>query len=184
MALLLAPLILALVVVIFAVILFNSLVVKRNAADNAFACIDAQLKRRYDLIPNLVESVKAYMGHEANTLTEIARLRANAVSPEQKADVEAKIGGALRGLMVAVESYPQLKASDNFQQLQRTLNEIEEQLVASRRAYNASATEFNNAIQTFPYLLFAAMFNFTRRSLIEASVEERSNPDVGKLFKG
>lgn len=183
MVLLLIPLAVAVLAIIFAAALFNSLVVKRNAADNAFACVDAQLKRRYDLIPNLVEAVKAYMGHEANTLIEVARLRANAASGEQKAQVEAKFNDALRGIMVAVENYPQLKASDNFQQLQRTLNEIEEQLVASRRAFNAAATEFNNAIQTFPYVIFAAMFGFTRRNLVEATVEERSNPDVGKLFK-
>ena len=178
-------LLLAIIVVglLFIVILFNSLVVKRNAVDNASGSVDAQLKRRYDLVPNLVESVKAYMGHEADTLTEIARLRSNAMSPEQKADVDAKIGGALRGIMVAVESYPDLKASQNFQLLQRSLNEIEEQLVASRRTYNAVATEYNNAIGTFPYLLFASLLGFTHRNLIEASVEERSNPDVGTLFK-
>jgi len=180
---LIAVLAVAFVLIVSAAILYNGLVVKRNAADNAFASVDAQLKRRFDLIPNLVESVKAYMGHEASTLTEIARLRANAVGGAQKADVEAKLGGALRGIMVAVENYPQLKASDNFMQLQRSLNEVEEQLVASRRAFNASATEYNNAIGTFPYVLFAGAFGFIRRELIEASAEERSNPNVGKLFK-
>jgi LemA protein len=85
--------------------------------------------------------------------------------------------------MVSVESYPQLRASENFQQLQRSLNEIEEQLVASRRAYNAAVTDYNNAIGTFPYLLFAGALGFSRRELFEANAEERANPDLGKLFK-
>ncbi len=183
MGVLIGVLVVGAIILLALVALFNSLIFKRNSADNAFACVDVQLKRRFDLVPNLVESVKAYMGHEAQTLTEIAKLRSNAVGAAQKAEVEGKLDGALRNLMVNVENYPQLRASENFQMLQRSLNEIEEQLAAARRAFNAAATDYNIAIQTFPYLIFAAIFGFSKRDLVEASAEERSNPDVGKLFK-
>ncbi|OGV53013.1 MAG: hypothetical protein A2X49_11370 [Lentisphaerae bacterium GWF2_52_8] len=169
------------------VLIYNSLVVKRNNVDNAFACIDAQLKKRYDLIPNLVETVKNYMKHEASTLKDIAEMRSRAISgnlnQSERAELDKRLGSAIGGIMVSVENYPDLKASDNFQQLQRTLNETEEQLSAARRAFNAAVTDYNNAIQIFPYSIIAGIGGFTAKTLFEASGEERSNPNVGQLFK-
>ena len=120
---------------------YNSLVGKKNQVDNAFASIDVQLKKRHDLIPNLVASVKQYMGHEADVLTKVTQMRTQGgagQSNEQQVGLENQITRALGGIMVAVENYPELKASDNFQQLQRALNEVEEQLSAARRSFNAS----------------------------------------------
>ncbi len=165
------------------VLMYNGLVLKRNNVDNAFACVDAQLKRRYDLVPNLAEAVKGYMTHEASTLKDIAEMRSKAVSGAERASLDEKLGGALKGIMVNIESYPDLKASENFQQLQRSLNEIEEQLVAARRAFNASVTDYNNSIQIFPASILAGILGFTKREVFAASAAERSNPDIGKIFR-
>ena len=174
------------VVVILLIVMFNSLVVKRNAVDNAFAAIDAQLKKRCDMIPNLVASAKAYMKHESETLTNITALRAQAMkpdlTPEEKIQLDNKITGAMRGFMVQMESYPDLKASDNIQMLMRSLNEVEEQLSAARRTYNAAVTEFNNSIQVFPACVFAGMMGFTKKELFSIPEAERANPNVGQLF--
>ena len=176
------------VVLLFIIfIMYNSLVGKKNQVEMAFASIDAMLKKRYDLIPNLVATVKQYMTHEAGTLTEITQLRAKAlsgnVSSDEAVDLNNKIGRALGGIMVAVENYPDLKASDNFQQLQRTLTEVEEQLSAARRAFNASVTDFNNAVEMFPTNMMAGMMGYKRRRLFEIPEEERQTPKVGELFK-
>jgi len=171
-----------LILVVF-VVMYNGLVLKRNAVDNAFACVDTQLKRRSDLVPNLAESVKGYMKHEASTLTEIAALRSKAVAGPERAAIDDKIGGALKSLLVNVESYPDLKASENFQQLQRSLNEIEEQLAAARRAFNAAVTEYNNGIQVFPTSVVAGLCGFSKREVFAISEAERANPDLGKIFK-
>ena len=131
--------------------MYNSLVDKKNQVENAFGGMDVQLKKRYDLIPNLISSVKTYMRHESDTLTEITELRTKALSGglsnDDKVDLDNKITSKLGGIMVAVENYPDLKASDNFIQLQRSLNEVEEQISASRRSYNASVTDLNNGIE-------------------------------------
>jgi len=167
-------------------LLYNRLVGKRNQVENAFGGMDAQLKKRYDLIPNLVSTVKQYMGHEAGVLTEITGLRARAtsgqLSTDEKVDLDNKISRAFGGIMVAVENYPDLKASDNFMQLQRSLNEVEEQISASRRAYNASVTDYNNSVEMFPSNIIAGMFNFKRGSVFEISEGERQNVNVGDLF--
>jgi len=179
------------IVVLFLIIVFamyNGLVGKKNQCENAFAGIDATLKKRYDLIPNLVSTVKQYMKHEASTLTEITELRAKAmsggVSSDEAVGLNNKIGKVLGGIMVAVENYPDLKASDNFQQLQRTLTEIEEQLSAARRAFNASVTDYNNAVEMFPTNIMASMMGYRRRQVFEAAEAERENPNVGDLFGG
>jgi LemA protein len=142
------------VFVLFFIVTYNSLVGKKNQVENAFASIDAMLKKRYDLIPNLVATVKQYAKHESGTLTEITELRAKAMSgglsSDEQVQVNNQITKAMGGIMVAVENYPELKANENFLQLQRSLNEIEEQISAARRAYNASVTDFNNAIEMFP----------------------------------
>ncbi len=165
---------------------YNSLVSKRNSADKAFASIDAMAKKRYDLIPNLVATVQQYMKHEKETLTQITGMRARAtsgnISDEEKIDLDNKITRAVSGIMVAVENYPELKASNNFIQLQGSLNEVEEQLSAARRFYNAAVTDLNNAIQMFPTNIVASMFNFQTKKLFEISEQERQNVDVKSLF--
>ena len=166
--------------------MYNSLIGKKNMADNAFAGIDAILKKRYDLIPNLISTVKQYMEHEKGTLTEITELRAKAMSgnlsDDEKVSLNNKIGKAIGGIMVAVENYPDLKANENFMQLQRTLTEIEEQLSAARRAFNAAITDYNNAIEMFPTCVLAGMMNYKKKELFEASDVERQNVNVGNLF--
>ena len=167
--------------------MYNSLIGKRNQVDNAFAGIDALLKKRYDLIPNLVATVKQYMEHEAGVLNQVTELRARAMSggltSDETVELNNQIGQALGGIMVAVENYPDLKASENFQQLQQSLNEVEEQVSAARRAFNASVTDFNNAVEMFPTNLVAGMLNFHRRKLFEIPETERQAHDVKDLFK-
>jgi LemA protein len=166
--------------------IYNSLVRKKNDVEKAFASIDVMLKKRYDLIPNLVETVKSYMKHEKELLTEITALRTKAlfgdVSNDEKVEIENKIIHGMSGLMVAVENYPDLKASQNFLQLQRAWNEVEEQISASRRAFNAAVTTYNNGVETFPSNLLAGIMNCKRRTLFEIPVNERQNVDAKKLF--
>jgi LemA protein len=179
------------VLVVLAVVAFsmyNSLVGKKNAVENAFGSIDVMCKKRYDLIPNLVASVKQYAAHEAGTLEKVTALRNQAaagnLSPDETVQVNNQLTHALGGLMVTVEAYPELKANENFLQLQRALNETEEQLSASRRAFNAAVTDFNNAVEMFPTNIMAGMMHYTRRQLFEAAEQERKNVDVGQLFNG
>jgi len=176
------------VLLLFLFLMYNSLVGKKNQVENAFASIDTLLKKRYDLIPNLVAAVKQYMQHEAGTLTEITELRAKAmsggISSDEAVALNNKIGKALGGIMVAVENYPDLKASENFQQLQRSLNEVEEQISAARRAFNSSVTDYNNSVEMVPTNMVASMMGYRRRQVFEIPDEERKNVDVGALFNG
>lgn len=174
------------VLLLLLAISYNSLISKRNSAYKAFASIDAMSKKRYDLIPNLVATVQQYMKHERETLAQITEMRARAtsgnISDEEKIDLDQKISKAVSGIMVAVENYPELKASSNFLQLQGSLNEVEEQLSAARRFYNAAVTELNNAIQMVPTNIVAGMFNFKTKQLFEITEQERKNVDVKSLF--
>ena len=175
----------AFIAVIIAV-MYNSLINQKNQVENAFGGMDAQLKKRYDLIPNLVSSVKSYMEHEAGTLTQITELRAKAISGDISNDEKVKldniITSKLGGIMVAVENYPDLKASENFNQLQRSLNEVEEQISASRRSYNAAVTDYNNGVEMFPTNLIAGMMSFKRKNVFEIPDVQRENVDVEDLF--
>lgn len=168
-------------------VLYNSLVQKKNQVTNVFATIDALLKKRYDLIPNLVAAVKNYMEYEKGVLTQITELRAKAVSgnlsDDEKVDLENKMSKLMGDIRVAVENYPDLKANQNFLQLQGSLNEIEEQLSAARRAYNASVTDYNNAVEMYPTSIVASMINYKTKIVFEAAPEERKNVDVDNLFK-
>ena len=159
------------VLLLSAILIFNSLIRKKNDVENAFASIDVMLRKRYDLIPKIVEAVKAYMTYERELLTGITQLRIKALSqsitPEERVIIENRLGEQLTSLMVAVENYPDLKASTNFLQLQGTLNEVVEQLAASRRAFNAAVTLYNNCIEVFPSNLIASAMNFKRRTLFE-----------------
>lgn len=169
------------VALLFVIGIYNGLVTRRNQVENAFAGIDVQLKKRYDLIPNLVEAVKGYMQHEKEVLARVIELRNKSYSTltdEEKNDLDNGMQTIANGLRVTVEKYPDLKASENVMMLQRSLNETEEQLAAARRSYNAAVLEYNNSLQTFPSNIFANMFGFTRRNFFEAKAEERNNVNV------
>ena len=179
-------LVIILFIVLLAVLLYNSLIRKKNEVDNAFGGIDVQLKKRYDLIPNLVATVQQYAAHEKEILQKVTELRAQALSGNlsnnEKVVVDNQMSGALRNLMVSVENYPELKANENFLHLQRNLNEVESQISAARRAYNASVTNFNNGIETFPGNIMAGMMGLSRKQVFEIPDTERENVNVKNLF--
>ncbi len=166
--------------------IYNGLIAKKNQVQNAEASIDVMLKKRFDLIPNLIESVKAYMQHESSLLTELTELRTQAISGDlegdQKVQLDKQLSGALSRFNVAVEGYPDLKASDNFIMLQRSMNETEEQISAARRTFNMAVTESNNAIEMFPSNLFASRMGLKGQALFEIPEVERQNVNVGNLF--
>ena len=166
--------------------MYNGLIAKKNQVKFIFASLDALLKKRYDLIPNLVATVQEYAAHERGTLEEVSALRARAVSanlpPEERAALESQLSRSLGQLMVSVENYPQLKANENFMHLQTTLTEMEEQISAGRRAYNASVTTYNNALEMFPTNIVADMMSLTPATLFEAEEGERENVNVRSLF--
>jgi len=172
------------VFLVFGIIVYNSLVRKRNQADNAFATIDVMLKRRFDLIPNLVATVKQYASHEQELFTEITRLRSldyAKFTDSEKEAFDTVFTHAGDRLQIVAESYPELKASSNFMQLQRSLNETEEQLSAARRTYNAAVTDYNNSVQTFPNNMIATMFSFRCKDLFHIPDHEREVPDLKNI---
>lgn len=160
-----------------ALFIFNSLIRRKNDVENAFASIDVMLRKRYDLIPQIVEAVKAYMNYERELLTEITGLRVRAMSQDLPAEdrvlADNTLGARLSDLQIAAENYPELKASSNFLHLQGTLNETEEQLAASRRAFNAAVTAYNNSIEVFPSSIIASMMNYKKRTLFTLPEETR-----------
>ncbi|MEW6225018.1 MAG: LemA family protein [Chloroflexota bacterium] len=171
------------VVVVVVVGLYNGLVTRRNRIDEAFAQIEVQLKRRHDLIPNLVNAVKGYMGFEQDVLTRVTEARANAVAagargPHDQAQAENMLTGALRSLFAVVENYPDLKANQNVMQLQEELTTTENQISFSRQHYNATVLDYNNAIQTIPAVLIAGPFGFTKREFFDAEPEAANVPNV------
>jgi LemA protein len=180
------PIVIVAVVLLMVFGMYNGLVGKKNNVENAFASIDTILKKRYDLIPNLVAAVKQYMEHERGLLENVTALRAKAISGNVSSDeaitLNNEINKAMGGIMVAVENYPDLKANQNFADLQRSLNEVEEQLSAARRAFNAAVTDFNNGVEMFPTNIMAGMMNYTRRQLFEIPEAERQNVSVKDLF--
>src|SRR5213594_2961099 len=162
------------VVVVAAIAVYNGLVRLRVQADNAWADIDVQLKRRHDLVPNLVETVKGYAGHERGTLEAVVQARNAAMSaqgPAQKAEAENMLSGALRQLFALSEAYPNLKANSNFQELQVELTDLENKIAASRRFFNNAVQEYNTGIQQFPAALFASMFGFAPHEYFAAAEE-------------
>jgi len=179
-------LIILLVVIIILVLVYNSLVAKKNQVENIFAGVDAVLKKRYDLIPNLVASVSKYMEHEKGILEEVTKLRADAnkpnISDAQKIELDAKVSSALGSIMIAVENYPELKANENVMHLQHSLNEIEEQISAARRAYNQAVTDYNNAIEMVPTNFMAQAMNYQRKAVFEIDETQRQNVNVKELF--
>ena len=181
------PLIVVLIVVLilaaFVVAIYNGLVQRRLRIDEAFAQIEVQLKRRHDLIPNLVNAVKGYMGFEQDVLTQVTQARANAVAagaqgPAQQAQAENVLTGALRSLFAVVENYPDLKASTNVLELQEQLTTTENQISFSRQHYNATVLDYNTSIATFPNALIAGPFGFTKREFFDAEPEAAEVPVV------
>jgi LemA protein len=180
---LLIVIVIVVVAVLFVIGVYNGLVTRRNRIDEAFAQIDVQLKRRHDLIPNLVNAVKGYMGFEQSVLTKVTEARANAVAagakgPAQQAQAENALTGTLRSLFAVVENYPDLKANQNVMQLQEELTTTENQISFSRQHYNATVLDYNNTIQTIPSVLIAGPFGFTKREFFEAEPEAQQVPNV------
>jgi LemA protein len=171
-----------LIVALLVVRLYNRLVRDRNAVDTAWAQVEVQLKRRWDLIPNLVETVKGYAAHERGVFEEVtaARTRAQqAQTPAATAEADGILGQALGRLFAVAEAYPDLKASQNFRELQGQLDETENRIATTREAYNQSVLTYNNAVQTFPGAVLAGPFGFTKRELFEVEQEaEREPPRV------
>ncbi len=181
------PVIIAIVVIVvlvlFLVGIYNGLVTRRNRIDEANAQIQVQLKRRHDLIPNLVNAVKGYMDFEKGVLTQVTEARANAIAagsqgPAAQSQAENALTGALRSLFAVVENYPQLKANENVMNLQEQLTTTENQISFSRQHYNATVLDYNNSLQVFPNVLVAGPFGFTRREFFEAEPEAAEVPVV------
>ena len=169
------------VLALFLVFAFNRLVRLRNETEAGWSNIDVQLKRRNDLIPNLVESVKGYAAHERGLFDEITRARAavsGAGGPAQAAEASDQLSGAMGRLFAVAENYPQLRASENFQQLQGELTDTEDKIAAARRYYNSVVQNYNTAIQSFPALLYAGLLGFRRREFFAAQDSERATPQV------
>jgi LemA protein len=163
---------------------FNGLVRKRNRTQEAWSEIDVELKRRHDLIPNLVSTVEGYASHEKSTFEAVTQARANAVTagatgdPNKVAPAEDALSGALRSLFAVAENYPQLRAVESFQQLQETLTATEDKIEYARRYYNTSARDYNTALQTFPRNLIAGMLHFTAVAYFGADASDRDVPQV------
>ena len=173
---------LLLLIVLFVIGIYNSLVRLRNQVENAWSQIDVQLKRRHDLIPNLVETAKGYMKHERETFEEITKARSQAMGATNVADAskaEGALGEALSKFMLVVENYPDLKANQNFLSLQEELTSTENKISFARQSYNDQVLGFNNKIQMFPSNIVAGMFSFTKRDFFEIEIAaEREVPKV------
>jgi LemA protein len=161
-------------IVLVLILSYNGLVRLRNRIDNAWSQIDVQLKRRYDLIPNLVETVKGYAAHEKGVFEQVTQARANAINaqgPQQQAEAENVLSGALKSLFAVAEAYPDLKANQNFLSLQEELTSTEDRVAYARQFYNDSVLSYNNKLQTFPRNVIAGMFNFEKREYFEGEPE-------------
>ena len=172
------------VLVLWIIAIYNGLVGMRQRVNQAFADIDVQLRQRHDLIPNLVETVKGYAGHERGTLEAVVKARNSAMAaqgPGQVAAAENQLTGALRGLMALAESYPDLKANTNFQQLQSELSDIENKLAAARRFFNNAVQEYNTGIQNFPAVLFAASLGFAQKDFFDLGEERKTVGEVPQV---
>lgn len=168
------------ILAIWLVSLYNGLVKKRNNRENAFADIDVQLKQRHDLIPQLVATVKGYAAHEKELLEKITAARAAAMGAttiNDKVKAENELSGALAGLKVSLEAYPDLKANQNFLQLQNEISDVENKLAAVRRFFNSATKELNTAVQSFPSNIIAGMFGFHKEPMFEIPSAERATMD-------
>lgn len=171
-------------IVLYGISLYNTLVKNRQMAGEGWSGIDVQLKRRADLIPNLLESVKGYMSHERELLEEVTRLRSQAVagasaSPEKRAGIEGALSGALGRLMAVAENYPDLKANENFMEFQEALEETENEISMSRRYYNGAVRNLNVSVESFPSVLIAKRFGFVKAEYFE--IEDAADRAVPKV---
>ncbi|GAB2483493.1 LemA family protein [Luteococcus sediminum] len=166
---------------------YNSFVRQRNAIQESWRQVDVELNRRYELLPNLIETVRAYAAHERNTLEEITQLRSRAVqmsqgtgteADPQRAAVEQELTGAVRNLMVSVEAYPELRSNENFLELQRQLAETEDRIAAGRRFYNANVRAYNTKVESVPSNMVANMFHFEKATYFEVNDAVRRSPEV------
>jgi LemA protein len=165
--------------------MYNGLVSKRNRSQNAWAQVDVQLKRRYDLIPNIVEAVKGYASHEKSTFEEVTEARAaaqKAEGPAQAGQAESALTGAIGRLMAVAENYPELRATENFQQLQAELGNTENKIATSRQVYNDTVLTYNNAVQQVPTNIVAGLFNFERREFFELEIGDVARDPVAVKF--
>lgn len=172
------------IIVLWVALTYNSLVSLRNNAKKAFSGIDVQLKRRMELIPNLIETVKGYVKHEKTLLEEITKARTSIMNASAINDIkgiaagENQLSGALKSLFAVAENYPNLKANENFAKLQEALAETEDQIAASRRIYNENSTDLNNKVEMFPSSIIASIFAFQKSELFEATADERKSLKV------
>ena len=168
------------------VIIYNGFIACRNRMRHALSSIDVQLKKRHDLIPQLVRTVQGYMQHERDVLERVTALRADVQSStldqQSRVQCEQQIGSCIGLIRARAEAYPELRASDSFTLLMRTLNEVEEQISAARRSYNAAVEQLNNKVESFPSNLVAGMFGFTLADFFAAVESDRANPNVGTLL--
>ena len=174
-------LIIVILLVIYVVSIYNSLVTLRNRVKNAWSQIDVQLKRRTDLIPNLVETVKGYATHERGVFENVAKARSglmNATTVKETAEANNVLTDTLKSLFAVAENYPQLKASENFRELQNSLQETEDKIAYSRQFYNDTVLMYNNKVQMFPSNLMANAFNFTESEFFEVAESEKAVPKV------
>ena len=162
--------------------MYNSLIQKKNAIDNAFFSMDVMLKKRYDLIPQLVDTVKGYMHHERETLLRLTEMRqqliAGNLNTNEKVELDNQLNDTLQRIFISFENYPQLKASENFLQLQQAIHETEEQLAASRRFYNAAVNDYHNAIEMFPTSLMASWMGLKHKNFFSIAEEHRQTPAI------
>lgn len=169
------------VIVLWVIAVYNGLITLKNRVDEAWSDIDVQLKRRYDLIPNLINTVKGYASHESAVFEKVTEARTRAMgagNTHDKAEAENVLSGTLKTLFAVSENYPELKANQNFLELQRELTDTEDKIQASRRFYNGNARDFNIKIEVFPSNIVAGMMNFTKREFFEATEGEKENVKV------
>ena len=169
------------VLVVYIISAYNSLVKKRNSCEEAFATMDVYLKQRWDTVPNFVEIVKGYAKHEAETLNNIVSLRTrsyDSMSTNEKIEANKQLSQGLGKLFAVAEAYPDLKASANYQDLSNKLETVETHIANARKYYNASVRELNNAVEVFPKVIIAKMFGFTKMQMFEIDAKERQNVEV------
>ncbi len=184
------PLIIIIALLIILYLIYVSLIQKKNNVKEAFSSIDVQLKKRYDLIPNILFIANKFMEHERELLTNITQLRAQAAKipadmtkAQEKIDLDSKISSMMGQLMVSVENYPQLKSDQTMIQAMQTYNEQEEHIAAARRFYNSAVKDLNNAVEIFPSSIVAKIFNIQGMPFIEATEQERQRIDASQYFK-
>lgn len=168
------------------VVLYNSLIFRKNQIDQNVGSIQAYIKKRADLIPNLIAMVSEYARHEKDLLTKIVELRASSIAPNQSAEKQIQasdqLSQSMKGLMVSVENYPELKADANFRHLQQSLSDIEDQLAAARRSYSAAVVEYNNGVEMIPYNIVAAIMRLKVRPVVEGPLLPENTVDVAGTF--